>query len=249
MHLFPPHSPYRASGNFNDKFLDGWSPVAKPAHRLGDGLTDSVVQTERRYYDEYVASLDWEFGRLMDAMETAGIFENSYVLITSDHGEMFERGQKEHATVLLYDPVVHIPLMISAPGQSAHRDVYAPTHAVDVLPTLLQLAGKPVPAWCEGRLLPGLGGAEDWERSIFVVEAKDSPAFQPFQKATIAMQKGIYKLIYYTGYEPEDAFELYDLSADMEELSDLYRTQPAIAKRMREELFESLFEANKPYMR
>jgi arylsulfatase A-like enzyme len=248
-HLFPPHAPYRASDKFYSKFLDRFLPVKKPVHRLGDHLSNLVVRTARRSYDEYIASLDWEFGRLLDAMEEAGIFENSYVVITSDHGEIFERGEKAHATVLLYDPVVHVPLMISAPGQKVRRDVYAPTHAVDILPTLLQLAGKPVPSWGEGRLLPGLGGVEDMERSLFIVEAKNSPAFQPFKKATIAMQKGNYKLIYYTGYEPEDTFELYDLHADIEELDDLYPAQPAIARRMKEELLDSLFDANKPYIR
>ena len=249
LHLFPPHAPYRASDKFYSKFLDRFSPVKKPVHRLGDGLSNLIVKTARRSYDEYIASLDWKFGRLLDAMEGAGIFENSYVVITSDHGEMFERGEKEHATVLLYDPVVHIPLMVSAPGQKVRHDVYAPTHAVDVLPTILQLVGKPIPSWSEGRLLPGLGGEEDMERSHFVVEAKNSPAFQPFRKATIAMQKGNHKLICYTGYEPEDTFELYDLHADIEELDDLYPAQPAIGKRMKEELLDSLLDANKPYMK
>jgi arylsulfatase A-like enzyme len=249
LHLFPPHAPYRASDKFYSKFLDRFSPVKKPVHRLGDRLSDLVIKTERRNYDEYVASLDWEFGRLLDTMEEAGIFENSYIVVTSDHGEMFERGQKEHATVLLYDPVVHIPLMISGPKQETRRDVYAPTHAVDLLPTLLQLAGKPVPSWGEGNLLPGLGGVEDMQRNHFAVEAKDSPAFQPLKKATIAMQKGNYKLIYYTGYELEDTFELYDLNADIEELNDLYPAQPAIAGQMKEELLDSLCDANKPYMK
>jgi arylsulfatase A-like enzyme len=249
LHLFPPHAPYRASGKFYSKFLDRFSPVKKPVHRFSDRLSDLVIKTERRNYDEYVASLDWEFGRFLDAMEKAGIFENSYIVITSDHGEMFERGHKEHATVLLYDPVVHIPLMISEPEQETRRDVYTPTHAVDLLPTLLQLAGKPVPSWGEGKLLPGLGGVEDMQRSHFTVEAKDSPAFQPFKKATIAMQKGNYKLIYYTGYEPEDTFELYDLNADIEELNDLYPAQPTIARQMKEEFLDSLLDANKPYMK
>jgi arylsulfatase A-like enzyme len=248
-HLFPPHAPYKASDKFYAKFLDRYIPIKKPEHRLGDRLSNLIVRTARRGYDEYVASLDWEFGRLLDAMEDAGVFENSYVIITSDHGEMFERGEKAHATVLLYDPVVHIPLLISAPGQQSRRDVYAPTHAVDVLPTLLHVAGKPSPSWSEGRLLPGLGGEEDLERSSFIVEAKNSPAFQPLKKATIAMQKGNYKLIYYTGYEPEDSFELYDLAADIEELEDLYPAQPVIARQLKEELLESLYSANKPYMK
>ena len=87
------------------------------------------------------------------------------------------------------------------------------------------------------------------ERSHFIVEAKNSPAFQPLKRATIAMQKGNYKLIYYTGYEPEDTFELYDLNADIEELNDLYPAQPTIARQMKEEFLDSLLDANKPYMK
>lgn len=247
LHLFPPHAPYRASGRFYKKFLDGWSPVKKPTHRLGDGLSNLVLKNARRAYDEYIASLDWEFGRLLDTLEKTGILENSYLIVTSDHGEMFERGEKAHASVLLYDPIVHVPLLISAPGQQTRRDVYAPTHAVDLLPSLLQIAGKPIPAWSEGKLLPGLGGKEDMQRSIYVVEAKSNPAHRPLKKATIAMRKGNYKLIYYTGYEANDSFELYDLDSDTEELTDLYPDQPAFAKPMKEELLDTLLTADKPY--
>jgi hypothetical protein len=249
IHLFPPHAPYRSTDRFFAKFLDGWAPVKKPVHRLSDHLTPQIIKTARRSYDEYVASLDWDFGKFIDKLEAGGVFENSYVIITSDHGEIFERGEKAHATPLLYDPIVHVPLLISAPGQTARKDIYSTTSAVDLLPTLSQLAGRPIPSWAEGKPLPGFGGTEDEERSIFVVEAKNSIAFHPLKKATIVMRKGNYKLIYYTGYEPEDSFELYDLSDDIEELTDLFPDQPAIAKHLKDELLESFFEANKPYMK
>jgi hypothetical protein len=61
------------------------------------------------------------------------------------------------------------------------------------------------------------------------------------------MRKGNYKLIYYTGYEAEESFELYDLDTDLEELTDLYPQQPAIARQLREELLESWFDADKAY--
>ncbi len=247
LHLFPPHAPYRSSEKFFGKFVDGWSPVRKPVHRFSDQLSNQILKTARRSYDEYVATLDDQFGRLFDFMEASGVLENSYVIVTSDHGEMFERGEKAHATPLLYDPIVHVPLLISAPGQKTRRDITSPTSAVDVLPTLLQLAGKPAPSWSEGKLLPGFGGVEDMERSMFVMDAKNSIAFRPFKKASISMRKGNYKLIYYTGYESDDSFELYDLDADLEELTDLYPQQPAIAKRMKEELLESFLDANKAY--
>lgn len=249
LHLFPPHAPYRASDRFDSKFIDGWFPNNKPVHRFSNGFSNAKLASARRSYDEYIASLDWEFGKLLDNLEATGVFENSIVVITSDHGEMFERGEKAHSTILLYDPVIHIPLMISVPGQEVRHDVYSPTNAVDVLPTLLQLVGKSVPPWCEGKPLPGLGGIEDPERSTYVMDAKNNPAFSPFVKATIALRKGNHKLIYYTGYESDDTFELYDLDADIEELSDLYPLHPSIAKRMKEELLEKLFDVNKPYVK
>ncbi len=248
LHLFPPHAPYRPSGKFNRLFIDDeYTPQNKPTHRFSDQYSQEKLNLARRSYDQYIASLDSEFGRLMDSWEDAGVFENSYVIITSDHGEMFERGEKAHSSPLLYEPVVHVPLLISTPGQKSRRDIYSPTNAVDILPTLADLAGNPIPPWCDGMPLPGLGGGEDLERGTYTVEAQRSSAFGSLKKSTIALRKGNHKLIYYTGYEAEDSFELYDLSEDNEELENLYPAKPAHAKKMKDELLEALFAADRPY--
>jgi len=249
LHLYPPHAPYRATNRFDSKFIDGWWPEPKPVHRLSDGFSEAKLTSTRRSYDEYIASLDWEFGKLLDSWETEGVFENSYVIITSDHGEMFERGETRHTTPLLFDPVIHSPLLISAPGQKTRRDIHAATNAVDILPTLMQLTGRPIPSQTEGKPLPGFGGIEDLERSTFTVEAKRNPAVAPLKRATIAMRKGNHKLIYYKGYEGGDAYELYDFEADPEELLDLYPAQPAIAKKLQDELLETLLTKDKPYLK
>jgi len=243
-HLFSPHAPYRPSKEFYGKFNDNWRPINKPMHRFSDGRSTVILNDARRTYDEYIATVDNEFGHFMDALDRSGVLKNTYVIVTSDHGEMFERGEKNHETPLLYDPVVHVPLMVSAPGQQDRKEIYSPTNSVDVLPTLLHLAGREIPAWCEGTLLPGLGGQEDPGRATFSVEAKSNPAFAPIKKGTIAMRKGKYKLIYYTGYEKQDSFELYDLENDLEELTDLYPTQPAIASALREELLAKFHAAD-----
>lgn len=248
LHLYPPHGPYRTTARFFKQFSDAYRPPQKPIHRLSEGVSHAELTSQRRSYDEYIAATDWEFGKLLNQMEEAGIFEHSYVIITSDHGEMFERGEKAHTTPLLYDPVVHVPLMISAPGQTSRHDVHAPTNAVDLLPTLLTLAGKPIPAWAEGKPLPVLGGEEDFQRSTFVVEAKRNSAFAPLTKASFALRQGYHKLIYYTGYEAEDSFELYDLESDAEELHDLHPSQPAFAKHMKQELLDKISKVNAPYL-
>lgn len=247
LHVYPPHGPYRTNASFFKKFNDDYRPLKKPVHRLSEGISNAELTSQRRSYDEYIAATDSEFGKLLDLLDDSGVFENSYVIVTSDHGEMFERGEKAHTTPLLYDPVVHVPLMVSAPGQVSRRDIHAPTNAVDLLPTLLSLAGKPVPAWAEGTLLPGLGGEEDYERSTYVVEAKLNSAFAPLKKASFAMRQGHHKLIYYTGYEAEDSFELYDLEADIEEMNDLVPSQPAFGKRMKEELLDTISKVNAPF--
>jgi arylsulfatase A-like enzyme len=249
VHFFSPHAPYRPTNKFNGNFIDQWNPIEKPDHRFSEHTPANKLAGSRRAYDEFIASVDFELGKLLDSIEKEGMFENSYVIITADHGEMFERGEKAHSTPLLYDPVIHIPLIISAPGQKTRRNVYSPTNAVDILPTVMNLTGNPIPAWAEGKPLPELGGAEDYERSTFTVEAKRNSSFAPLEMATIAMRQGAYKLIHYIGYEAEDTFELYDLESDLEELKDLYPAQPAILKKMKAELLDMLLDSNKPYLK
>ena len=249
IHLFPPHAPYSPLRQFYGKFWnDNYFPPSKPQHKLSDGQDERKVYIGRLSYDEYVATLDYEFGRFLDALDAAGVLDNSYLIVTSDHGEMFERGDKGHDTPLLYDPVIHSPLIISAPGQRARRDVYAPVNSVDILPTLLHLAGKPIPDWCEGEILPGFGGEENYERATFSVEAKLNPAFAPFQVATISMRKRQYKLIYYKGYfGGEDWFELYNLEDDLEELVSLFDSEKPIAAQMKDEMLERLDAADREF--
>ena len=241
VHLFPPHAPYSPLRQFYGKFWDdNYFPPSKPQHKLGDGHDERKVYIGRLSYDEYLATVDFEFGRFVDSLDAAGVLENSYLIITSDHGELLERGCKGHDTPLLYDPIVHSPLLIRAPGQTQRIDIHAPVNSVDILPTVLHLAGKNIPDWCAGKILPGFGGEEDYNRSTYTVEAKLNPAFAPLDTATIAMRKGHYKLIYYKGYfGGGDWFELYNHEEDLEELHDLYDSEKPIAKEMKDELLET----------
>ena len=244
-HLWAPHSPYRPTSQFENLFLDTWRPSPKPESPLGPHVAIGQLNTRRRRYDEYIANVDNEFGRLLDVMEENGILDDNFVVVTSDHGEMFERGVDGHLTPLLYDPVIHAPLIISTPGQTSRIDITAPTNSVDVLPTLLHLTRQEIPDWCEGQILPGLGGAETPERATFSIEAKTNPAFSPLQTATVAMRKGQYKLVCYIGYGEEHLYELYDHETDLEEMNDLYPQQPAFAGTLREELLDELSKANR----
>lgn len=248
LHFMPPHEPYMPTREFLGAFDDGWSPQPKKRHRLASGVPQKRLNERRQTYDEYIANIDADFGRLIDTLENTGFLKNSYIIVTSDHGELFERGIHGHSMPLVFEPVIRIPLIIRAPGQVDRGDIYTNTSNVDLAPTLLKIAGQPIPDWCEGQALPGLGGKELPDRSIFVVEAKKNPAYGPLSKATLALIKGTYKLVHYIGYlHYNDDYELYDLENDPEELHNLYPVHP-VAKELQAELDGKLDEINKPYM-
>jgi len=178
------------------------------------------------------------------------MLENSYVIVTSDHGETFERGEFGHASALLYEPVTHIPLLVSAPGQTSREDVHIPTNNVDILPTVLHIAGRVIPKDLDGSLLPGFGKEENRDRSIFMLEAKENSVFLPLSKATIAMRKGDKKLVYYLGYPKySNIFELYDLQDDKEEMKDIYQRDAKGSVQLKDELLEKLTTANHLYVK
>lgn len=246
-HLLSPHSRYCPRKEFVGIFPEIKIPY-KRRHKLGNHVRQSLLNEYRMLYDEYIADVDNEFGKLVDHLEAEHILDNSYLVVTSDHGELFERGENGHNSFLLYDSIIHIPLLISAPGQSDRRDFQVRTSSLDVLPTLLNLQGKEIPSSLEGRLLPGFGGVEEPNRSIFSVEAKTNSAFAPLKRATIAMQKENFKVIYYGDYPRySNIFELYDIQEDPEEMTDLFPDGGPIASQLKEELLDTLSMANKPF--
>lgn len=249
-HVYPPHNPYRPHKDFIGMFdNDSYMPVSKKEHVLSIGANQASLDNERDKYDSYLANIDMEIGRLVARLREQGTLEHTYFIITADHGEMFERGTNGHFTGLLYEPVIRIPLLIFVPGNQERRDFHAPTNNIDLMPTILNLAGVEIPASIEGDLLPGLGGVEDFNRSIITMEAKESAAFRPFTKATYTIIKGNYKLIYYHGYvhKYQDYYEFYDLQEDPQEMHDKYSKQKysSIISDMKAELLKTMEEANK----
>lgn len=247
LHFMPPHAPYMPARPFVGMFADGWAPPVKRKHRLSPGVSEERLNSLRDTYDEYVANLDAEFGRLLDHLEQSGLLDTSYLIFSSDHGELFERGSSGHSTPLVFEPVIHVPLLISAPGQRQRQDVQALTSNVDLLPSLLQIAGIPLPEWCEGQPLPGFGGQAASGRDVFVVEAKANPAYEPLHKATVALIRDQYKLVHYLGYKSyNDIYEFYDLENDPEELQNLYPDHPA-SRELQAELDSQLARVNQRY--
>lgn len=248
-HLYPPHRPYSPRAEFVGRFDGGWEPEPKPEHFFSGGYTQRELAQLRREYDEYVAYADSEFGRLKSSLDRIGTTEDIYLILTSDHGEMFERGIYEHITETMFEPVIQVPLIIFKPGQTGRVDVQVPTSSVDLVPSVLHILGQETPAWCEGHALPGLAGeAQDGGRAVFSVEAKTNPSREPLRTCTIAMIKGDYKVVYYRGYAGyAEQFELYDVASDPEELNDIYDPGSALCADLRDELLDSLERSNESF--
>ena len=253
-HFMPPHAPTSTSIDFYGAFAhDEYSPPWKPTDVLSAKLTRPDLIRQRASYDEYILYLDREFGRLFDFLETSGVLENTWLVLTADHGELFERGVRGHISPLLYQPVVRVPLMIFEPGRTTGMEINAATSAVDVLPTLLHVSGEHPVDWAEGAVLPPFApGAPDPQRVVYSLHPKENDPDKPLTHATVMIVQGKYKLTYYFGYEAlednQERVELYDIEADPEEMQDLYEEAPEIAGPLLAALKQKLDEVNKPYM-
>jgi arylsulfatase A-like enzyme len=250
-HFLPPHDPYTTRREFVDRFDDGWNPPPKPFHPLSESQPNQSLNKKRREYDEYIAYADAEFGRLYDFMSRNGTLDNTYVIVTSDHGELFERGIWGHITPVLFEPVIRVPLLISKPGQQKKQDIYTHTSCVDIFPTLLHLSGMSKPDWCEGEVLPGIREEETvTDRSVFCVEAKSNPKYAPLRKRTVSLIKDHYKLVHYCGYKEYgdgDTYEMYNLNDDPEELNNIYSSRKSVASDLQALLNDQLIKVSRHF--
>ncbi|HKJ28457.1 MAG TPA: sulfatase-like hydrolase/transferase [Anaerolineales bacterium] len=244
-HYLPPHDPYLTRVDYVDAFHnDGFDPIKKPEHLFSRGRTPAEMAENRRWYDEYILLVDAEFGRMFDELEKSGVLENTILVLTSDHGEQFERGLERHYFEVLHQPVIQVPLMIFMPGQTIRQDVHAPTSAVDLLPTLLHLTGQPAPDWGEGQILyPFRGAIPDTSRAVYAVEAKESAQYGPIDPVSLMIVKDGYKLTYYSGWERQQGkqdplVELFHIDEDKEELEDLSDALPEVRDALLDEVLE-----------
>jgi arylsulfatase A-like enzyme len=256
-HFLPPHSPYRTSLEFYNKFnKDGFEPQDKPLNVFSQKLDRLDLLRKRMEYDEFILYVDNEFGRLYNHLEATGLLENTILVMTSDHGELNERGIAGHATAALYEPLIRVPLLIFEPGRKDRTDINTPTSAVDLLPSLLHLTGQTIPDWIEGNILPPFAStAPDPDQKTYVMNAIKNKQDQPIvSAASITLVKGRYKLHYYWDYPDlkknglDELINLFDLEADPEELVDLSISHKQIADELLAELKAKLAEVNKPYL-
>ena len=252
-HFHPPHFPYKPRREFNGIFVnDSWKPFDKPQDFFTEGNSYETLAKSRSHYDEFILNVDSEFARLFETLESSGLLENTWVVLTSDHGEMQERGISGHVTPTFYQPIVRIPLMIFEPGQQTSREIHTPTSAIDVMLTLLHVTGHSQPAWAEGSLLPPYAPQiQQPEKEVYAVQARNNEPTHPLSEVSIMHVQGNYKLVYYLGYDQlgieGERSQLFDIKADPEELNDISLTQKGGSSELLARVKSKLKEVNEPY--
>lgn len=255
LHFFPPHHPYKPHQDFAGAFQhDPDQGTPKPDDIFTEGDSFEKLEKWKRYYDEFILNVDHEFGILLDKLEVSGILDDTWVIFTADHGEMFERGIQGHTTATLYQPIVHIPLLIFEPGKRTRQDIYTPTSAIDLMPTLLHLTGHEIPETVEGSILPPYANSVLTPKKnpgAYAVQARYNEVTYPLTQATVMHIIDNYKLIYYLGYEElgseTEKYQLFDIQADPEEMNDLSRSKRETANELLNLVKTKLEDVNEPY--
>ncbi len=223
-----PHDPFAVPQRYWDLYRDSdidmpSDAIALDAHsrRLrrvcamdGEPVTEAQMRAARHAYYGAIAYIDDQLGRLMEALRSAGLAEDTIVILTSDHGEMLgERGLWYKMSFL--EGACRVPLVIASPGRFAPRRVGASVSLIDLMPTLVDFAGRAARSLginVDGRsLAPHLRGAGGHDEAIgeYLAEGAIAPI--------VMIRRGPFKFI----HSPADPDQLFDLKSDPGERDNL----------------------------
>jgi arylsulfatase A-like enzyme len=198
------------------------------------------LDRDRELYDSELAYNDDEIGELVAALKAHDLYDDTLILVTSDHGEEFgEHGSSRHGKTL-YEDLLHIPGIVKLPGsRSAGQRSAALASNLDLAPTILDAVGVPVPGAMQGRrLLSGLDEVASAPRLVYAeLVAPRTVAY--------AVRGERYKRI--EQLVPDAAEMLFDLSADPGESANLLPEVPEEARPLRPALERFLLSGQQGY--
>ena len=230
-----PFLAYELAGQKRSKFIPG----AKGKVR---DWSDDAFRTIRAIYYGMVSEVDAQLGRIWQAVKDRGAWDDTLIVLTSDHAEMlgdhFMLGKGG-----FFDQSFHIPLIVRDPRRRDTADTVVDrfTEAVDIMPTLLELLGEPAPAHLDGRsLLPFIAvgkprawrNAAHWEydfRSISKGNAERHFGIGPQACNLAVIRSKTFKYVHFGGGLPP---LLYDLSDDPAETRNVAGDPAYMAVRL-----------------
>jgi arylsulfatase A-like enzyme len=196
--------------------------------------TESELEAINAVYDATLVDLDESTGDLLDELAMLGHLDNTIVVLTSDHGENLGEHELFGHRHGVYQPLVHVPLILSYPPRLDPKRVSERVANLDIFNTLCELAGISTPeqVLSRGSLVAGVAALQEvFTESISIDRlgwqkiskwAPERFEEDPRAKRFKSVLKGNWKLI----AADDGSRELYDLAVDPEELNDLSTAQP-----------------------
>ena len=140
-----------------DEYMDRFPEIAFDGNEWRDDFINGGLQESLRCYYGMVNSIDEQFGRIVAHLDRLGIADDTIVVFTSDHGEMFG-SQGRMYKLTFYDEAARVPLLVRYPGRIQTGSTDLCINTPDIMPTLLGLAGlgDAIPPEVEGSDLSGL---------------------------------------------------------------------------------------------
>ncbi len=236
-----PHHPFTCPPEYVERFRDFCYPLGpaafdnlndKPAHQrewaAAGGHSAQEGHARHPLYFGCNSFIDHEYGRLITAVDQYAP-ENTYIILTTDHGDFLGAHGLNGKGPAMYEEITHIPFIIQQPGGKGEGTVNpTPVSHVDILPTLLDLAGLEIPPIMEGEPLTRyLEGAADPERQVVIefnryeIEHDSWGGFQPIRCLVAGQYKLVLNLLH--------SDELYDLARDPGEVENCIN-DPAYAQ-------------------
>ncbi len=216
----------------NDPYADSWARY-KPAERK------KLLKWKRGYY-AMIANLDWNLGRLLQAIDAAGIRDNTLVVFTSDHGEMMG-AQGRRAKNIFYEEAVRVPFVMRWSGKIAEGSSSdACLNTPDIMPTLLGLTDLPIPAKVEGMDLShcALGQPGPEPEAAFMMNTGACAAWEDGYEWRALRDKEYTYAVYRKDRKEllfddlADPYQMHDLAASPEHAATLDRFRAMLKKRM-----------------
>jgi arylsulfatase A-like enzyme len=193
LNYFDAHRPHLAPPPFDTLF------GADPARRMPPrARRQEVLDRLIAGYDASIAYLDDETGRLLEALRSRGLLDNTIVIVTADHGEHFGEHDLYNHSNSLYQELLQVPLVIRVPSRQDRVTIAEPVSLRDLPATIVELVGVPGPNPFPGRSLLRPRDPEDADNGSRVI-AGDTPIGGGYGNAVIT--NGRYFIVW-PGREP-----------------------------------------------
>ncbi len=219
IHLYDPHTPYAPPEPYLSEY--------KPRGLVG-------------LYDGEIAFMDEQIGRCLDWLEQNGLNKNTVLILVGDHGEgLGNHGEGTHG-YFIYDYAVHVPLIIVAPFEGLRGvRIASQVRTVDILPTLMETAAVSTAIETQGHSLLPMMFHPGKKRDGFAYAESMSPNLQFGWSSLHSLRTTKYK------YIDAPKAELYDLTQDPGEETNLLPEHPEVIRKLKAELDRLMTETSR----